>query len=414
MPVVLQDENGPCALLALCNVLLLRGSLHFDDFDQVTAATIIAILIEAIISRAAQSGCQDISSRHDGSGAEGAIELLLQEQLLLEGLDVDVGFSSVDDFVPGPDQLLFGMLGVRLVHGWLPDVGDTGTDALSGLSYSEAVNKVVAWMDLESAHSNGVDAMDEHDGHATLLDADDCVDEEISLPAGRASKVSAAFAHLRGQQVPQAGRPSLETRQGFQRSACLVDKVPAFVEVVSERLREREIQAVSGCFAEPVNAKRRASMKLEVITELETEWIARGQPFQITGRTTGGHSPIATARHQAAHAAAEHAQSQETSSAAVATAKRGSAHERTHEVAAEGAAVKHWLDRTKSQLTARGIELLHAALGEGEIVAFFRNNHFATLTKHKGTLRSVTAPSPAFTPTPTSPQPPPLSPPGPP
>ncbi|QQP36533.1 YPL191C, partial [Caligus rogercresseyi] len=47
---------------------------------------------------------------------------------------------------------------------------------------------------------------------------------------------------------------------------------------------------------------------------------------------------------------------------------------------------KHFLEASASQLTYHGLCELTAALEEGEIGVFFRNNHFSTLTKAKGRL----------------------------
>ena len=37
LPILMQNENGPCPLLALANVLLLRGGIHIHpDYSEVT------------------------------------------------------------------------------------------------------------------------------------------------------------------------------------------------------------------------------------------------------------------------------------------------------------------------------------------------------------------------------------------
>lgn len=54
--------------------------------------------------------------------------------------------------------------------------------------------------------------------------------------------------------------------------------------------------------------------------------------------------------------------------------------------ATQGAIVKHFLDRSCHQLTQFGLTVLHEYLKDGQMVVFFRNNHFNTLTKHDGLL----------------------------
>jgi hypothetical protein len=56
------------------------------------------------------------------------------------------------------------------------------------------------------------------------------------------------------------------------------------------------------------------------------------------------------------------------------------------EMATKGTLVRHFLDRSAHQLTQYGLTVLHEFLKDGQIVVFFRNNHFNTLCKHNGLL----------------------------
>lgn len=61
-------------------------------------------------------------------------------------------------------------------------------------------------------------------------------------------------------------------------------------------------------------------------------------------------------------------------------------HEALSTKATQGSIVKDFLERTGHQLTQYGLNVLHEYLKEGQIVVFFRNNHFNTMTKHDGLL----------------------------
>ncbi|XP_017695732.1 PREDICTED: protein FAM63A-like, partial [Lepidothrix coronata] len=52
----------------------------------------------------------------------------------------------------------------------------------------------------------------------------------------------------------------------------------------------------------------------------------------------------------------------------------------------EGLVAEQFLEATASQLSYHGLCELTAAAPEGELGVFFRNNHFSTMTKHKGHL----------------------------
>lgn len=56
------------------------------------------------------------------------------------------------------------------------------------------------------------------------------------------------------------------------------------------------------------------------------------------------------------------------------------------QIAARGTIVKQFLDDTSHQLTYAGLTELHSHVQEGNLCVFFRNNHFATLTKYEGIL----------------------------
>ena len=48
--------------------------------------------------------------------------------------------------------------------------------------------------------------------------------------------------------------------------------------------------------------------------------------------------------------------------------------------------IDHFLETTGHQLTQYGLTSLHQELKDDELVVFFRNNHFATMTRHQGSL----------------------------
>jgi hypothetical protein len=56
---------------------------------------------------------------------------------------------------------------------------------------------------------------------------------------------------------------------------------------------------------------------------------------------------------------------------------------------ARGALIEDFMNASSHQLTDYGLRALHDGIREGELVVFFRNNHFGTLTKHVGTKRAA-------------------------
>ena len=54
LPILMQNENGPCPLLALANVLILRGGIYIHpDFSEVSFEELSARLAEHMLDKSA-------------------------------------------------------------------------------------------------------------------------------------------------------------------------------------------------------------------------------------------------------------------------------------------------------------------------------------------------------------------------
>lgn len=142
--IITQNHNGPCSLIALCNVLLLRGELQITPPDRpvVSYSYLSQLLAEHLLTKVTNDG-------HGGEELEAALSILPRTQY---GLDVDVGFDSITSFAAtagndgGAGELaLFRLCGVQLVHGWLPDPADAETyqAVQEARSYNKATDVVV-------------------------------------------------------------------------------------------------------------------------------------------------------------------------------------------------------------------------------------------------------------------------------
>lgn len=114
--VLTQNANGPCSLLALANVLILRGSIHISQkLDKISYAQLSTLIADFLVTRP-----QLDNSR--GLTLEAALNIL---PTTVRGLNVNVGFDDIKSFQAtegSSDELaLFEMAGVDLVHGWIAD-----------------------------------------------------------------------------------------------------------------------------------------------------------------------------------------------------------------------------------------------------------------------------------------------------
>lgn len=144
-PIILQDENGPCPLLAIVNTLLLKedieartvrlaspsednGSMHktqairnvlqSGDNNTVTMNHLVGTLVDYLRSF---------------SGLDSATITVVESHLpaLVSGLDVDLNLTDGTCSNEGLAHQLFEAFGIQFVHGWCrePDTG-TASDAV--------------------------------------------------------------------------------------------------------------------------------------------------------------------------------------------------------------------------------------------------------------------------------------------
>lgn len=153
--ILIQNENGPCALIALVNVLvldpilkdnttelreLLRRSDKYVDLNE-----LLQVIASIILKVTDDIEKEDITGSHtndeeiaDEGGDSHISEILSLLPSLQDGMNINPIFDG--NFKDSPGLYLFKLLGVKLVHGWVLTDDTEGTSDLSKLSYDEALN----------------------------------------------------------------------------------------------------------------------------------------------------------------------------------------------------------------------------------------------------------------------------------
>ncbi|KAJ1923841.1 hypothetical protein IWQ60_005620 [Tieghemiomyces parasiticus] len=158
LDIITQNTNGPCPLIAICNVLLLRREISlrgrhrrtvtFEHLLQVLADKLVSeepplsptqrrvlaeedgraetVVIDDLCAKETEAATVRELERIAGPGQSAIPTDRLSTILTLlpnleRGLDVNMRFHSIHAFEPTPELSLFVDLGVPLVHGWLPD-----------------------------------------------------------------------------------------------------------------------------------------------------------------------------------------------------------------------------------------------------------------------------------------------------
>ncbi|RKO99229.1 hypothetical protein CXG81DRAFT_27995 [Caulochytrium protostelioides] len=160
--IVLQNANGPCPLIALSNVLILRGEIRLTG-PTVAAPELIRQIARCVLDRAPLAAADAVAT--DTTVATDAVaprpsvltraDLLRILPPLRNGMDVNLYFDSPFHFASTPSLDLFRQLDIALVHGWLADP-ETDAAAHAVLAqdwrhYDHAMEQICLAMDANEA-----------------------------------------------------------------------------------------------------------------------------------------------------------------------------------------------------------------------------------------------------------------------
>ncbi|KAL3619343.1 hypothetical protein CASFOL_036913 [Castilleja foliolosa] len=143
-PIILQNDNGPCPLLAICNVLSLKNSLNSSpDVPEVSQEKLLSLVAERLIDSNSNTDDKDAGFvENQQQNIADAIDLLPR---LTTGIDVNIRFRRIDDFEFTRECAIFDLLDIPLYHGWIVDPQDSETaDAIGSKSYNTVMEELVS------------------------------------------------------------------------------------------------------------------------------------------------------------------------------------------------------------------------------------------------------------------------------
>ncbi|GMJ15021.1 hypothetical protein HRI_005171300 [Hibiscus trionum] len=162
-PIILQNDNGPCPLLAICNVLLLSNNMSLSpDIAEVSQEKLLSLVAERLIDVSSNADNEDVGYvENQRRNIADAIDLLPR---LATGIDVNIKFRRTDDFEFTSECAIFDLLDIPLYHGWIVDPQDYETAcAIGSKSYNSIMEELVALeaRNIEASHKNkGGDCVD--------------------------------------------------------------------------------------------------------------------------------------------------------------------------------------------------------------------------------------------------------------
>ncbi|KAI3377123.1 hypothetical protein L3Q82_000315 [Scortum barcoo] len=141
-PIITQNENGPCPLLAIMNVLLLAWKVKMPPMMEIiTAEQLMEYLGDYIL----ETKPKEISEAQRLNYEQNMSDAMAVLHKLQTGLDVNVKFTGVRVFEYTPECIVFDLLDIPLYHGWLvdPQIHDI-VKAVGNCSYNQLVEKIIS------------------------------------------------------------------------------------------------------------------------------------------------------------------------------------------------------------------------------------------------------------------------------
>ncbi|KAJ3185494.1 Ubiquitin carboxyl-terminal hydrolase MINDY-1 [Geranomyces variabilis] len=163
LSIITQNRNGPCPLLALTNVLILRGDITIPHVQrergEIAYEQIVEIVGDWLTTRRLGSSSSPTTTNGnapptDGDALQNLTDVFEIIPTLQTGLDVNVRFSSPTSFELTPALLVFDAFNIHLCHGWTVDPQDTETYSIvvnTCGSYNAVVEKIIQGDDAATA-----------------------------------------------------------------------------------------------------------------------------------------------------------------------------------------------------------------------------------------------------------------------
>ncbi|XP_072421121.1 ubiquitin carboxyl-terminal hydrolase MINDY-2-like isoform X2 [Chiloscyllium punctatum] len=140
-PIITQNENGPCPLLAIMNVLLLEWKIKLPPMMEIITAEQLMEYLGDYILDAKPKEINDVQRLNYEQNMSDAMAILHKLQT---GLDVNVKFTGVRVFEYTPECIVFDLLDIALYHGWLVDPQTADVAKAVGMcSYNQLVEKII-------------------------------------------------------------------------------------------------------------------------------------------------------------------------------------------------------------------------------------------------------------------------------
>nr|GLL49297.1 ubiquitin carboxyl-terminal hydrolase MINDY-1-like [Ipomoea trifida] len=444
-PIVLQNDNGPCPLLAICNILLLTNRLELSpDVPEVSQQKLVSLVAKRLKYSTSNVNDKDAEYvKNQQQKVTDAIDLLPR---LATGLIVNTKFERIGDFEYTGELAIFELLDIPLYHGWIVDPKDHDTaKAIGSKTYNTLMGELVALetRDMGSEHKKSA----ENDGvdfvaattaalgvpSPTLSGGKSFNDSSVSISdkhKARKGDIEEEEELQRALELSMAEGPISsgdDLLTNVQNSPNVVANIKDHERLVSDKASEINVAKDTSQPEAPISnvvTVSDGSRKLDDLVlnpnscESESAGVAASssprishdpsketgdQSEEVPSSAGGSHvrivgdnidSHLSSGRRQDSDDPETFTSSVDGRQDSDVLAKQVDGDSRhVHNEspedgisAREGELIRNFLNANASQLTIYGLGCLQAGLKERELCVFFRNNHFNTMFKFEGEL----------------------------
>ena len=374
--VVTQNENGPCPLIGIANVLLLRNTISLtgsEDRPETSTSELMSLIAARLLdtnadaddgspdapTKLALADAGDVARDRDDAETREALRQNQEQNIsdamavlptLATGLDVNVRFRHALDFEFTAELAVFDLLDVTLAHAWCVDPDDApAARAIGARSYNQLMERLVQLATIAE------DAEREERGRRNEREEAEAIEAEAEAEAEEEAIEAEEEKEAAGTTTKTTDANSA-TETTETTKANVSAPVPSHVSApVSSRGDDEETAATPPRrnSSEEELLRRAMELSMEESRDSNRERSATTTTISVSTSATSVSTPETVGRSAAA---------------------------------AERAVIEYFLADSASQLTRRGLADARDRIRERELVVFFRNNHFSTVFKLDGAL----------------------------
>lgn len=228
--ILLQNENGPCPLLAAANALLLRGDCQLPP--DCIAGNVVSL--DDLSNMLAEQALLKTNSFH-------LHELLTIFPTLQDGMDVNPKFTCGVSGMEYTSQLTaFEMLNIQMVHGWLLDPQDEKLQIIIGSrTYNELIELVVMGKEAEGQLDAILQKKKQNESSMTApaLVEETAVEVSKDGTPSFETGVIATMLLPNGETLPTAAAPSASSsKPNLEEQATTGALIDSFLQSTSHQL----------------------------------------------------------------------------------------------------------------------------------------------------------------------------------